>query len=193
MACKACGKAVERAKEQRVLQGKSYSALVEIVLGDDNTHRINAASLHCFLSSESYVCKPGYSILSKVGNVMDAVSEIRRFAKAKVPIEATTLSSSISYIYYTLSVYNCLIHRPQVLPQHRRGVLQENYQMLSECGYQKLGLLESFSQLCLVQSLQINNHQSYNYLPNCLFILCTLIVQVVVFNCHSPLKSWECM
>ena len=98
MACKACGKAVERAKERRVLQGKAYSALVEVVLGDGSTQRIDAASFHCFLSSESYVCKPCYSVLRKFGDIMDAVSEIGKFAQAKVPIEATTLSSSVSYI-----------------------------------------------------------------------------------------------
>ena len=53
------GRENERAESKK---RKSYSALVEIVLGDDSTHGIDLASLYCFLSSESYTSHPEHII-----------------------------------------------------------------------------------------------------------------------------------
>ena len=77
-ACRTCGKSVEDSKERRILQGKVYNALVDVLRCEGQN-----SSLHCFLTSavQTYVCKRCYSTLSKYSNIMDELATMRKHLK----------------------------------------------------------------------------------------------------------------
>ena len=100
---------MENAKERRVLQGKSYSALIEIGGGEAAEHV--TAFLHSYLSSAvaTYVCKQCHTVLSKYGSIMDEMSLIRRHVKGAITVEPTSESLSA-----TVRLQLCVI--PQLDP-----------------------------------------------------------------------------
>ena len=73
--CRACGSALESAKERRALSKTPYSALFQLL--EDQ-----AALAAMFLSGSSYVCIRCCSTLNKYANIMEQLGKIKAFVQS---------------------------------------------------------------------------------------------------------------
>ena len=76
--CRACGSALESAKERSALSKTPYSALFQLL----EDQAALAADIHMFLSGSSYVCIRCCSTLNKYANIMEQLGKIKAFVQS---------------------------------------------------------------------------------------------------------------